>query len=131
MCAKSNIINFVDNGGMRDGVKSKIMIVGDIARWKLLGRLQSEVADCTFVEVDDLNHENLLTIAPDLVLSPLVADGFDVLDVVQFLAAAGFNGRYCALSTHMPEPAIVLEEISAIAPDLDFDLLVLPPQSES
>ncbi len=131
MCAKSNIINFADNGDMRDGFKSKIMIVGDIARWKSLGRLKGDVADCTFVEVDDLNQENLQKIAPDLVLSPLVADGFDVLDVVRSLAAAQFGGRYCAIAVHMPDPAIVLEEISAIAPDLDFDLLVLPQQSEN
>ena len=103
-----------------------ILIVGDIVRWKTLGRLQTDVAHCVFVNLDDVDPTSLRRIAPDLVLSPLVSDGFDAVDVAIRLMLADYSGRYRVVAEHMPDANIVRAEISAIAPGLDFDLLVLP-----
>lgn len=60
----------------------------------------------------------------DMVLSPLMAAGFDALDVAIQLADFGFAGRYRAVVDDLPDPALVRREVRRAAPRLDFDVLV-------
>ncbi|MEM7643604.1 MAG: hypothetical protein AAF366_13890 [Pseudomonadota bacterium] len=61
------------------------------------------------------------------VLSPLVATEFDAVEMAGHLAVEDFKGRYYAFSSNLPDGSIVREEVSAVAPDLSFELINLSP----
>ena len=63
--------------------------------------------------------------APDLVLSALMGDDYDVIDLALRLALLDFTGRYRALTSGLPNPRVVLAEVHQVAPDIDFDLFDL------
>lgn len=103
----------------------KILVVGDIARWATLGRPDADLGALAFVDLDELHDENITEIAPDVVLSPLVATGFDAIDVAERLQSTRFTGRYCVMaSVAIPDIDLIRREINAVAPQLDVDLLV-------
>lgn len=106
----------------------KVLVVGDIARWKTLGRLQGDLTDYAYVELRDLHDQNIRQIAPDLVLSPLMTADFDAIDVAERLRAADYAGRYCAVANDVPNADLIRREVKSIAPKLAFDLLILPPK---
>lgn len=62
-----------------------------------------------------------------MVLSPLVADGFDVIDIAIRLAELKYTGRYRAIAEDLPNGNMIRKEVRAHAPDLDFDLLMMSP----
>jgi hypothetical protein len=79
----------------------------------------------TLVQFNEISPESLARWQPDLVLSPLVGNGFDCFDLAEVLARAGFRGRYRAAVDTLPDPAVVRREIAAQFPGLDFDLLMI------
>lgn len=103
-----------------------MLVIGDIARWKTLGLLQDEMEACRFLDLAELCACKISQFNPALVLSPLVADGFDAFDVAEKLQAADFTGRYRVVANALPDADLIRREIRSVAPALDFDLLVLP-----
>jgi hypothetical protein len=63
--------------------------------------------------------------APALILSPLVARGFDCMDLLLALRDAGFAGRYLVLSSPLPHIPLIRNEIRAVAGTLDIDIIAL------
>jgi len=104
-----------------------ILVVGNLRQWQLEGRSLPELPDFHFVGFDELDRDMLADIAPDVVLSTLMAADFDAVDVARCLSALGFKGRYRALTNVLPNPDAVRAEVQAAAAGLDFDLLVLDP----
>lgn len=105
----------------------RILVIGDVTRWKTLGRLQDRLDDCEFVELSDLHDQKIRQIAPDLVLSPLMTAAFDVIDVAERLRAVAFAGRYCAVANDLPDADLIRREVHSVAPELAFDVIILPP----
>lgn len=62
----------------------------------------------------------------DIILSPLVSEDFDAVDVAGVLSALAYDGPYRAVTDTLPVPAIISREVRNHAPYLDFDLVVLP-----
>ena len=79
-----------------------------------------------FITISDLSADLVRKADPEIILSPLVADDFDVVDVAEKLVLLGFQGRYRAIAPSLPDARLVLEEVRSFAPQLDFDLLLLP-----
>ncbi len=75
------------------------------------------------VEWHDLDQLMLTMIEPDLVVSPLVSDDFDCVDLAFRLTRLGYRGRYVALTEGLPHPAIVRREVRSLCPHLDFDIV--------
>ncbi|MBO6604790.1 MAG: hypothetical protein JJ938_14745 [Roseicyclus sp.] len=67
--------------------------------------------------------------APALVLSPLVTEIFDAIDMARYLSEADFHGRYLALVDRLPSANLIRREVAALAPDLSFDVVVLDGSS--
>ncbi|PXW70321.1 hypothetical protein C7964_102206 [Loktanella sp. PT4BL] len=111
------------------GIKlaDRTLVIGNLARWSAEGRMVVPFEDVHFIDLCNLTEELLEAFDPDLILSPLFAGGFDVLDVAQRLVALGYQGRYRAISDNMPDVAMILKEVRTQAEGLDFDLLSLPP----
>lgn len=84
----------------------------------------SEDPDVRLVEFDEFLE--LSTLKPaDVVLSPMVGDTYDCIDVAQHLFAAGFTGSYRVMTPDLPNPGILRQEIQSLCPGLDFDLVEL------
>ena len=84
------------------------------------------IVGVSFVGISDLTARTLCETGASIILSPLVGDDFDVVDVAHTLKLLGFRGRYRAISEDLPDAELIREEIRAFAPDLDFDLLLMP-----
>ena len=105
---------------------SKTLVVGDIVRWKAEGRTMDPFDGFQFVDIEDLNADLVNEKEPDIILSPLVGDDFDAVDVAIKLIELKFKGRYRAISDEMPDAELIRKEVRAFAPQLDFDLLLMP-----
>jgi hypothetical protein len=97
--------------------------------WLDRARLFSPEHRVLYVDFHELTPEMIVAIAPNLVVSPLVAISFDCIDLAVLLQEAGFNGRYRALSRPIPNPRLVRREINDLCPDVDFDLMLLEETS--
>ncbi|KQB98536.1 hypothetical protein AL073_04095 [Loktanella sp. 1ANDIMAR09] len=104
-----------------------MLVIGNLARWSAEGRSVVPFENVQFVDPSRLTAELLDAVNPDLILSPLWGDAFDVIDVAQQLVGLGYQGRYRAISENMPDVAMILKEVRTQAEGLDFDLLSLPP----
>jgi hypothetical protein len=68
--------------------------------------------------------------APDLILSPLTARDFDVLDTAMLLQARGFAGRYLVLAvSEMPDIPLIRSELTDACKTLNIDIVALGPDS--
>ena len=79
-----------------------------------------------FINISDLSANLVEETDPEIILSPLVADDFDAVDVAEKLVLLGFQGRYRAIAAILPDAELILDEVRGFAPQLDFDLLLLP-----
>ncbi|MCK0119921.1 hypothetical protein MWU61_05190 [Loktanella sp. F6476L] len=120
---------FLEN--LRDRVigedRAVTLVVGDVVKWTTEGRTMPYVEDLTYVDFDQLSEDTIATIRPDVVLSPLVTDGFDAYQVTRFLASAAYKGRYRAISQTLPNLTMIRNEIRAVGPAIDFDIVIMPP----
>ncbi len=109
----------------RTRVKSTL-VVGDIAYWKAQGRCLPKMDRLRFIDLDALDKTVIEDLAPDIVFSPLFSAYFDAIDVARVLNKLAYNGPYRAVSIELPDPELVRNEIRRCAPNLDFDLVLLP-----
>lgn len=69
------------------------------------------------------------TRAPDLILAPLAARGFDAMDLLATLAQADYAGRVLVLAPPVPDVALVRADVRAQAPALNVDVIALDGRS--
>ncbi len=98
----------------------RILVVGEVGPDQLVTGPTDGVIVAAFSDVD---AASLARWQPDIVLSPLVAAGFDCVDLARILSEAQFTGRYRVAATDLPDPGVVRREIRASFPALDFDVL--------
>ncbi len=106
-------------------VALKTLVVGDLEHWIALGRDLPFIENLQFVPFAELSGE-IIQSQPDIVLSPLSAEGFDAVDVANRLRDLNFTGPYRAIAQRVRDPEIVRQEINDHAPDINFDLLIFP-----
>lgn len=102
-----------------------MLVVGDLRRWERLGRDMPDMKGLRFVGFAEVTAEILAKTQPDIVLSALVGDGFDALDLARRLSDLNYGGRYRAVTLELPNPHLVTSEVRACAPGLDFDIYVI------
>lgn len=102
-----------------------ILVVGNLASWRKAGREIPKLSGFHFACFADVTNELMQAVSPDLVLSALIGDDYDVVDLARRLAALDFVGRYRALTSGLPNPRVVMSEVQAAAPGIDFDLFDL------
>lgn len=101
-----------------------ILVVGYPGGWTALRRNVAEEA-LRFVTFAELTPRLLHDLAPSLLISPLMGEGFDAVDVAHRLEAAAFKGRFRVLSPPIPEPEAVQAEIQEAAGRIAVDLMIL------
>lgn len=102
-----------------------MLILGDLDRWRARGHTPPKITGFHFAGIAELNAALLARLRPDVILSGLVQETFDVLDVAANLRALNFPGRYRAVSDALPNPGLIVLEVRKIAPKLDFAILSL------
>ncbi len=107
--------------------RHKTLVIGNISRWNAEGRDLDVSEDVQFSDLGLLTRPVLDALSPTVVLSPLMGDDFDVIDVAEQLVSFGYAGRYRAITEDVPNAAMIRREVRAHAPGLDFDILVMPP----
>ncbi len=101
------------------------LIVGDAAAWLSAGRSLPDDPGLHYVTYEELTDRLISELDPDIILAPLLGQGFDALDLAVQLEDFGFRGRFRALCPRLPNPALVHREIQALCPSIDFDLFVI------
>ncbi|MEL6551267.1 MAG: hypothetical protein AAFQ54_13575 [Pseudomonadota bacterium] len=77
------------------------------------------------IQLHQLTPEFLALLQPAVVLSPLFDLEIDPGEVAELLQALGYRGRYCAVTKSVPKPDVIRRDINRIAPELDFDVIML------
>jgi len=75
-----------------------------------------------YVDFSQLCRETLASIGPKVVLSNLMGNRFDAVDVAQLLDQCGYRGAYCAVGK-VASPHMIRQEVKAHAPSVQFDVL--------
>ena len=104
---------------------STVLVVGNLHSWQRTGRKIPVMTGFHFVSFDDVTLTTLQDIDPDLILSAVVGDDFDAVELARRLAILGYIGRYRALTSGLPDSRIVQNEVAAAAPQIDFALFDL------
>jgi len=112
--------NHIENDSLRT------LIVGDIDRWSAAGRTTLDFENYAFCNHLELTTDLLRNFSPEIILSPLLGDAFDVLDIAAILRRLGYRGRYRAISPYVPNANVIVAEVASVAPAIDFDLFVMP-----
>lgn len=102
-----------------------MMIVGDLEGWRARGRALPKDDDLFFASFHDLSSGLMALWRPDIILSSLLGEGFDVIDLARKLEEIGFAGRYRVLAPGVPQPELIRDEVAYNAPSVDFDILNL------
>lgn len=76
---------------------------------------------------EQLSNAELAEIAPDVVVSLFVCGSLDCLEISQRLVNAGFTGRYYVLAPELPDPQIIINEITQSCPGIDIHVVTNPP----
>lgn len=110
---------------------STTLVVGDLLRWTAEGRMYDTLQEFKFVSICELDALTMNELDPDIILSPLVADEFDAIDVALKLIALEFDGKYRAISNTLPDADLIRKEVQSLSSTLDFDLLLVPQGQQS
>lgn len=126
MHTPDNTANIVQLSAVMNRPKPRTIVIGDVARWQAQGMNVAPLDGLDFIAIDALNAEIIAQIAPETILSPLIADTFDAYEVAALLADCAYPGRYCVISDPLPDPDAIIAEVAARAPDIWFDIFIVP-----
>ncbi|WP_298256376.1 hypothetical protein [uncultured Litoreibacter sp.] len=84
-----------------------------------------------FIEAARLNDLVIKELKPCLIVSPLVFQDCDALELALRLAGLGYRGCYRVVSGRLPRPDIVKAELCLAAPDLCIEWFDREPLSYS
>ena len=132
MCGLRGVLN--KNGGQSSWEKSRndqadfksrpvILAVGEVATWRAAGKALPMDSQIAYADFSSIDSDLLKTLVPDIVLSPLLSRSFDCMDLAQVLDQSGFRGRFRVFTTKLPSPSVIIGEVKAICPNLDFDFI--------
>jgi len=117
------VIVLTNPAPIRAQAKARLLIVGDIAIWQRAGRRIPASVGVQFANLSEVTTCFLHTISLEIVISPVIGQGYDAIDVAAVLANCGYRGRYRCLADCLPNLDLIRQEVAMIAPDLDFEIV--------
>lgn len=75
----------------------------------------------------DLTEETLNLLDPHVVITPLMSQSFDCMDVATCLASADFGGQVRVVAPWVPQPSLIAEELRRLYPTLTIEIWVQDP----
>jgi len=101
----------------------RILAVGELSRWIQSGKNVVKHPQIAFADITEVDETLLETLGTEMVVSPVLCNAFDCLDLAEQLQACNFRGKYRAIAQNLPNPALVRREVKAQCPDVDFDFI--------
>ena len=102
-----------------------VLAVGDPNLWQTSGEDLPRFRNVDFRGISEIDEGLIQTLRPTLVVSPVVTGRFDCLALAVVLSDLNYAHAYRAIARDMPYPAIVLNEVRGMCPNLDFDIISL------
>ncbi|WP_282064850.1 hypothetical protein [Aliiroseovarius marinus] len=109
--------------------KSKILLLGPAKELACLDKSSEQEMLMSCNDFEQLDDAQLAGIAPDVVISTFVCGSLDCLEISQRLARAGFTGRYLVLVPDLPDPQIIVDDITESCPDIDIQIVSTAPSA--
>ncbi len=106
------------------GAEPRLLAVGEPRSLQLSASGIPRDANVIFAHFANLSRAHILAVRPDVVLSPLVSEGFDCLELAIMLHAWRFGGEFWIAATRLPRPSVVLNEIRNSCPGLKVECIV-------
>lgn len=106
-------------------------MLGDQRAWDKVDQKLPDINGFKFIDIEDLDADMLIKFPAQIVLSTLSARDRDVIEIAQMLSDFGFKGRYRAIADGIPNTELIVKEVAAVASELDFEVLNLPPDEQS
>lgn len=97
----------------------RVLAVGDPKEWQHRGHALPREG-IVFLSFDEVTRETMEHLQPALVVSPVLSNAFDCIDLAVQLNGAGFSGEYRAISTGLPKPELIENEVRQLCSQLDF-----------
>lgn len=72
---------------------------------------------------DMLSKSMLSRIAPDIVVAPLIAHDWDIIDLATRLVELGYHKTLLVASKPLPRAHLVMSEVKSICPEIDLQLI--------
>lgn len=85
-----------------------------------------EIENSVFVTHQDVG-KTARSMGASVVVTPLLDAGFDAADVVTALREVNFDGALRVLASALPDTSVVRSELSALAPAMDIDVVLIDP----
>ena len=99
-----------------------LMAVGEPGTWEQLGKSRPHRA-MAFVGFNDVTAAILDRLSPSLIVSPVLAQTFDCIELATLLHQLGFTGSYRAVADCLPKPDLIEREVRQICGRLDFRIV--------
>ncbi|MEO0915824.1 MAG: hypothetical protein AAFY31_02410 [Pseudomonadota bacterium] len=100
----------------------RALAVGDPQEWKQRGYALPREG-IVFLSFSDVTQETMDHLRPGLVVSPVLSNTFDCVDLAVQLYRVGFSGEYRAISTGLPKPEVIEREVRQMCTQLDFRII--------
>ena len=116
--------------GLSRGLKGRRIVIVEPGNDLPLALQGMSGVSITIADFGAIDGTFLSAQAPDVILSPLMSDDHDILDLAHALAEAGYAGALRAYCPPLPRPDLVRAEVAQIWTGGDFDILevsLLPP----
>ena len=105
----------------------RVLFVGDVTQLLAAHPDLPNGPDSVFASFADLGADLFHDADPDVVVSPLLGERFDAIELAELLDTLGFEGRYVVVAPALPRPDIIKRDIVGAAPGLDIELRVTRP----
>lgn len=104
---------------VRDAARARRRVLAvEVAR---LGLDQDDLVIHT--QLRHVSMQMLAEVRPDLIIGPLIAADWDIVDLCHRISRCGYQGRILALTRPLPRADLVAGEVGALFPNLEFGLL--------
>lgn len=103
-----------------------VLAVGDVFQWHEASNSLPENAQITFADFSDVTADFLDMLKPQVIISCLVSQHFDFIDLGQTLQAVNFQGCFRIIAPKLPNPSVVVSEAQSMCPKLNIDFVFDP-----
>jgi hypothetical protein len=101
--------------------RATVLAVGDSEEWLRQGH-ELPPENVVFVAFGDLSEGTLARFRPTVIVSPVLANEYDCIELTLLLRNVGYKGIYRAVGHNMPRPELIEREVSQLYPELNFQI---------
>ena len=101
----------------------KVLAIGHLDEWCGNGKPLPAGDQVSFLSFEELNAESLAQYLPSVIYSPVLAHGFDCIEVALLLRDLGFVGAYRACAIGLPKPEVIEREVRQLCRTFTFEIV--------